>query len=1211
MSYDAFICYRHSDGRKVARWLRRRLVAYRLPNALQEDKTRRLSIYLDEIYDQPTEDFWKNTIEPALASSRHLIVVATPDATKTGESGEESWMQREIKSFLSVKGSDCIVVALALGEIDGSVPEIVRASAPNINVVDIRQADSLVSRIFSGAALTDKVRTFAAKLFDVSEDLMPVLREEDRRRRQRVYGAVSFVALSVVASFGYLLALNEREASKRQVAEAVASERTLVANAGRVLVRAEQVLERDATSAIAVALTSTEQVVLPSIRPLIERAAKKLPAVQVIQVEERKINRYEVLPGAFYGLRNLFFSSDGENIVAHHIVGFSNKETKDEEGKFAGLQLNRGKPGPVSIWNVETGQNTATLGTNSRPIIKIQRPAQNQSILMVLYSDGVLARFAVRAGGIVEEINQIETKFVDFFCDKHGKTIFGWDRDGNFYQLDKFVGDSKIDTFENGILFAGLKKSEIFISVIDKKYNLHIINRSMKGLKWSKAIHQHVSSRELDFSWKGKSVRSVFFDTIPALLVATEGDFDVNLQVFALDTGARIFEVSREYGTWAVDSQGGKLAVLTGGELEQWEIAGKDANSLSVTQSSKWKVPGDIHVGRGQALTYGPHGEYLVSASAPTLTLVGSAPGTVMLWYANPYTDSRAGDVHRGTRVGSRDVATFNIAFDSHGRRLAMFSREGLVRIYDVLPEQAVTIQSKADDFFSDYRHLSLETRALLDRDLFDLNSFVDAAEKIYKVRLTEGELVKLRMALASGESLKEIPKLEDPLSTSIALQLHNDRDEKPNLALESVISQLEELESYNPIDANKILFKLIDDVIAGRIQSDSEIIRRYIRAVEADVLLLTGLQIEPLMRRLGALQARRRSEAWIGLALSGDNSSLERLNKIVKLEANEHVQRHGRWAIEFLRTYGENFSLSNARAFRDAWPRREAIVTYPNRKKELARLQNVVGLPWTQDAWRIILDTAKSEKGTKTFPLVAQASRIVDQTPLGRSSQSLTDLNYSAYLKQSGRLAEALAIIEMLLDRGNKKELLGRPENAYGNVLSLMGRYEESIYYFKLSIENGRTDGWPERNMALALEELGRIGDSRKYYEKSIHRVEKALQLASQKLKEEELQRFITGTKAEVAGFYNAYAWHLASSSNLSVELRNKSLLLAQKAAKLTEYMQPNFLDTLAHAHAQIGEFQKALEIEKRALELVPESDKELRDQLRSAIKLWENNSK
>ena len=56
--FDAFISYRRQDGGWHAKHLRRRLLEASIPQQAAGQTQRRLSIYLDTIYERATEDFF-------------------------------------------------------------------------------------------------------------------------------------------------------------------------------------------------------------------------------------------------------------------------------------------------------------------------------------------------------------------------------------------------------------------------------------------------------------------------------------------------------------------------------------------------------------------------------------------------------------------------------------------------------------------------------------------------------------------------------------------------------------------------------------------------------------------------------------------------------------------------------------------------------------------------------------------------------------------------------------------------------------------------------------------------------------------------------------------------------------------------------------------------------------------------------------------------
>lgn len=71
-----------------------------------------------------------------------------------------------------------------------------------------------------------------------------------------------------------------------------------------------------------------------------------------------------------------------------------------------------------------------------------------------------------------------------------------------------------------------------------------------------------------------------------------------------------------------------------------------------------------------------------------------------------------------------------------------------------------------------------------------------------------------------------------------------------------------------------------------------------------------------------------------------------------------------------------------------------------------------------------------------------------------------------------------------------------------------------------------------------------------------------------------------------------NNYAWVLATSPDDDVRDGKRAIELAEKACELTEYKAPHILSTLAAGYAETGDFEKAREWSKKAVDLAEEQD-------------------
>jgi hypothetical protein len=222
--YDAFISYRRGDGTWHAQTLRQRLQDVRVPPEVRSARSDgKLRIYLDQIYERATDDFFEDTIKPALAASRNLVVVKTASAMNALPDGRENWLVREIDYFRSLPPEGRkISVAVASGDLTGALPGRLDETHPNIERLDLRRW-----RWYRAPAIDDPLLSLAATLHEISPAEMPALRQEDarrhaaQRRTRRIVGAIAItlvLAATLAAVWQYLRV--REETSRRNIAMA-------------------------------------------------------------------------------------------------------------------------------------------------------------------------------------------------------------------------------------------------------------------------------------------------------------------------------------------------------------------------------------------------------------------------------------------------------------------------------------------------------------------------------------------------------------------------------------------------------------------------------------------------------------------------------------------------------------------------------------------------------------------------------------------------------------------------------------------------------------------------------------------------------------------------------------------------------------------------------------------------------------------------------
>lgn len=210
--YDAFISYRHVEpDAYVASQVHKQLESFKLPKSVKkrvlsekiDGRTEITRVFRDQ-EELPLASNLADPIVDALENSDYLIVICSPRLK------ESIWCQKEIDTFISLRGKDHILAVLAEGEPDESFPKelLTREKTVEVNGVTTVIQEQVEPLAADARGTSDKERKkklkneilrLAAPMFEVSFDDLKQRHKEQRMKR--ILG-ISFISSLVFLAFG-------------------------------------------------------------------------------------------------------------------------------------------------------------------------------------------------------------------------------------------------------------------------------------------------------------------------------------------------------------------------------------------------------------------------------------------------------------------------------------------------------------------------------------------------------------------------------------------------------------------------------------------------------------------------------------------------------------------------------------------------------------------------------------------------------------------------------------------------------------------------------------------------------------------------------------------------------------------------------------------------------------------------------------------------
>jgi tetratricopeptide (TPR) repeat protein len=191
--------------------------------------------------------------------------------------------------------------------------------------------------------------------------------------------------------------------------------------------------------------------------------------------------------------------------------------------------------------------------------------------------------------------------------------------------------------------------------------------------------------------------------------------------------------------------------------------------------------------------------------------------------------------------------------------------------------------------------------------------------------------------------------------------------------------------------------------------------------------------------------------------------------------------------------------------------------------------------------------------------------------------------------------------------------------EASLGHVLMDEKRYEDAVAHLKKAVELRPDSAENRAKLGLALAKSGRPAEAIPQFEQAVslapnsvedrYYLGKALILAGRGAEGLDQWKQALAKDPDHLQLLNDMAWVLSTSSDTALRNGDEALRLASHAVDLTQGNEPALLGTLAAANAEMGRFDKAVELEQRAADLATQEGKaELAHSLRDRLTVFQS---
>jgi len=242
------------------------------------------------------------------------------------------------------------------------------------------------------------------------------------------------------------------------------------------------------------------------------------------------------------------------------------------------------------------------------------------------------------------------------------------------------------------------------------------------------------------------------------------------------------------------------------------------------------------------------------------------------------------------------------------------------------------------------------------------------------------------------------------------------------------------------------------------------------------------------------------------------------------------------------------------------------------------------------------------------------EAERLCEKLLLERPDFDGTYKNLSRIAEEEGDEDKAVAyLVEALEVNPDNARIL----NKLGVLLSEYGRPKEAFKYFAESLRVMPEQITAHNRIAWLLYQDGKTAEAIVHYVESLrikHNQPKVHNVLAELLytqgkteKAFEYWKQAIHFQPDLSEALNNLAWIMAVHEDDRFRNASEACRYAQKACELTEFKNPDLLDTLSAAYAAVGKFDKAIETAEKALKLYRNLEEEKKaDDLQNRLELF-----